>query len=231
MNENHDASRLLGAAFLIQFATSLSSGVFLKSTWFVPDDMSATMLRIAAAPGVLQANILLDTLTALGVIFLGAVLFVTLRKQNERVALTALGFYILEAGLLAASRADAFSLLRLSQAYAVGQPAEVLLLGQVAYETMDFVGGTLHMVAFCLGAILFYFLLDKARVVPRWLSLWGLFTVFPLLIGSVAQVFGYALPFVLYLPYVPFELVVGAFILVRGVPVEPARPTHGTGAP
>lgn len=82
---------------------------------------------------------------------------------------------------------------------------------------MDFVGNTLHMVAFCLGAILFYFLLDKARIVPRWMSLWGLFTVFPLLIGSVAQVLGYEIPFVFYTPYVPFALVIGIWILIRGV--------------
>lgn len=36
---------------------------------------------------------------------------------------------------------------------------------------MDFVGETLHMVAFSLGAILFYFLLDRSRLIPRPLSL------------------------------------------------------------
>lgn len=217
MSETDKTSRILGLAFLIQFATSFSSGVFLKSAWFVPDDMGATMQRIAAAPGVLQATILLDTLTGLGVIFLAAVLFATLRKRHEKIALTALGFYVLEATLLIASRSDAFSLLRLGQAYAAAPASDILLLGQVAYETMDFVGNTLHMVAFCFGAILFYLLLDKARIVPRWMSLWGLFAVFPLLIGSIVQVFGHSVPFVLYLPYVPFELVVGVWILIKGV--------------
>jgi hypothetical protein len=206
MNTNQRTSRILGLAFLLQFITSFSSGVFLKSAWFVPEDMSATMLNIAANPGLLRASIFLDMLTALGVIFLGAVLFVTLRKQNEKIALTALGFYILEVALLAVSRMDAFALLRFSQAYAAGQTADLLLLGQVVYEAMEFAGGTLHMLAFCLGAILFYFLLDKARLVPRWLSLWGLITTFPMLIGTVAQIFGYVMPFVFYVPYAPFEL-------------------------
>lgn len=56
-------------------------------------------------------------LTAVGVIFLGTVLFATLRKQNERIALTALGFYILEAALLAVSRMESFALLSFSEAY------------------------------------------------------------------------------------------------------------------
>lgn len=218
MNANRKISRILGIAFLFQFVTSFSSGVFLKSAWFVSEDMSATMLKIAANPGLLRANIFLDMITALGVTFLGAVLFVTLKRQNEKIALTALGFYILEVALLAVSRMNAFALLRFSQAYAAGQPADFLFLGQVAYEAMEFVGGTLHMLAFCLGAILFYFLLDKAQMVPRWMSLWGLITTFPMLVGTVAQMFGYTIPFVFYVPYVPFELAIGLWILVKGIP-------------
>ncbi len=217
MNAKRKTSRVLGVAFLLQFVTSFSSGVFLKPAWFVPEDMRATMLNIAANPGLLRGNILLDMLTALGVTFLGAVLFVTLRKQDEKIALTALGFYILEVALLAVSRTETFALLRFSQAFAAGQTADLLFMGQVAYEAMEFVGGTLHMLAFCLGAILFYFLLDKARIVPRWMSLWGLITVFPMLIGTITQIFGYTIPFALYVPYVPFELVIGLWILVKGI--------------
>ena len=107
-------SRVLGIAFLFQFVTSVASGLFLRPAWLVPDNISETMLKIAGNPGVLRTNILLDMLTALGVIFLGSILFVTLRKQNEKIALVALEFYILGAGLLASSRIATFSLLHLS---------------------------------------------------------------------------------------------------------------------
>ena len=220
MNANRKTCRILGLAFLFQFITSFSSGIFLKSAWFVPEDMSATMLNIAANPGLLRANIFLDMLTALGVTFLGVMLFLVLREQSEKIALTALGFYLLEVALLAVSRMDAFSLLRFSQAYAAGQTADLLLLGQIAYEAMEFAGVTLHMLAFCLGALLFYFLLYRSGVVPRWMSLWGLITTFPMLVGTIAQIFGYTIPFVLYVPYVPFELVVGLWIVVKGIPNE-----------
>ena len=212
-------SRILGLAFVVQFVTSFSSGVFMKSAWFVPEDMSATMLRIAANPVLLRASVFLDMLTALGVVVLGAVLFVTLRKQNEKIALTALGFYILEAALLAVSRMEAFALLRYSEAYAAGQPVDLLLMGRVAYDSMEFAGGTLHMLAFCLGALLFYYLLDRSRLVPRWMSLWGLIALLPLLFGTVTQMFGYSIPFFLYVPYVPFELVIGVWVLIKGVAV------------
>jgi hypothetical protein len=222
MNTTNKTSRILGVAFLLQFITSFSSGVFLRRAWLVPGNLPETMLRISDHPWLMRANILLDMLTALGVIFLGAMLFVTLRKQNEKMVLTALGFYILEAALHAVSRMEAFSLLRISQEYvAAGSPAYLQTMGNLAFESMNFVGSTLMMLAFCLGAILFYYPLYKSGVVPRALSLWGLITVFPMLIGTVSQIFGYTLPFFLYAPYVPFEFVIGVWILVKGINEAP----------
>ena len=71
--------------------------------------------------------------------------------------------------------------------------------------------------------ILVRFRIGVAGAVPRWLSLWGFITVFPLLIGTLAAVFGYELPFAIYLPYVPFEFVIGLWILVKGIREEPEK--------
>jgi hypothetical protein len=219
MNSINKTSRILGFAFLFQFVTSFTSGAFLKSAWFVSGNMSETLVKIASQPALMRTNILFDVLTALGVIFLGAILFISLRKQNEKIAMTALCFYILEGALLAVSRMETFSLLRISQEYvAAGQPANLLLMGQVAYESMDFTGNTLHMLAFCLGGILFYSLLYKSALVPRGLSLWGLLTIFPMLVGTITQIYGVTISFYFYLPYVPFELGIGLWILVKGIP-------------
>jgi hypothetical protein len=218
MNTVNKTSRVLGLAFLLQFITSFASAMFLRQTWFVAGDMNETLIKTANNSLMIRANILLDMLTALGVIFLGAILFITVRKQNEKMALTALGFYILEAALLATSRLATFALLRVSQEYAtVGQSVYLPLLGQLAFDAMEFVGSSLHMLAFCVGGVLFYYLLDKARIVPRVLSLWGLITVLPFLIGAPLAVMGYEVPMLFYLPYVPFELVIGIWILVKGI--------------
>jgi hypothetical protein len=220
MDTVNKTSRVLGVAFLLQFMTSFISGAILKQAWFVPGNISETMLKIANNPFLMRTTILLDMLTALGVIFLGAMLYVTLRKQNEKMALVALGFYFLEAALLAVSRTEAFSLIRISQEYAAAATPTLQIMGQLAYESMDFVGNTLHMLAFCLGGILFYYLLYKSRVVPVALSLWGLIATFPMLIGTLTQIFGYTIPFYFYLPYVPFELVIAFLILVKGIKGE-----------
>lgn len=215
VNKTH---RILGVAFLVQFITSFAGGVFLKPMWLVESDIGATMLKIAQSPWLMRMGIFLDMLTALGVIFLGVVLYLTLRRQHETIALTAMAFYVLEGTLLAASKLNAFSLLRLSQAYGTGQSPNLLLMGQIAYEAMEFVGGTLHMLAFCLGGMLFYFLFYNSGIVPHWLSLWGLITTLPMLVGTITQIFGSSIPFGFYVPYVPFELAIGLWILIKGIP-------------
>jgi len=218
MTTKPKVSRVLGFAFLLQVITSYSSGLFFRPLWFVPDDIGATMLKIAENLNLFRANILVDMLTALGVIFLGAMLFITLRRQNEKMALTALGFYILEGALLAASRIGSFSLLKLSQEYASsGQPEALPVFGKIALEAADYIGDTLHVLAFCLGAILFYVLLYQSKVVPRWLSLWGLIAVIPVLVGTLTAIFDVHLPFLFFLPYFPFELVIAIWILIKGV--------------
>jgi hypothetical protein len=227
MNTVNRVSRILGVAFLLQFITSVTSGLLMQPALIVPGDISATMLRIAANPTLMRANILVDALTALGVIFLGAMLYLTLRKEDERMALVGLGFYILEASLLAASRAQAFSLMGISQEYATaGHPAYLETLANLALESMDFVGFTLHVLAFCLGAILFYYLLYKSDVVPRALSLWGLVTIVPVLIATLLAIFGCQAPQFVVLPYFPFEFVIGVWIVIKGVRDSPETWRH-----
>lgn len=195
--------------------------------WLVEGDTHATMLKIAGNPSLLRLNILVDMLTALGVIFLGAMLYETLKGQNPKIALVGLAFYILEGALLAGSRLGTISLLHFSQEYATtGGPEILLSLAKTAIESMDFVGDTLHVLAFCLGGILFYYLLNRSKLVPRWLSLWGLVAIIPVLVGTLTAIFNYDLPFILFLPYVPFELVTGIWIIVKGIPEEGQPPAE-----
>ena len=217
-SRNKKNSRVLGFAFLFQFVTSFSV-IWIKSAWFVLGDIQATLLKIAKNPGLLRVNILMDMLTALGVIFLGAVLYSTLRNQNKNIALTALGFYILEGALLATSKMATFALLRLSQQFvSTSEPEYFQSLGNLFLESMNYVDDVLLMLAFCVGGILFYYLLHKSRIVPSWLSLWGLISLIPLLVGVLVSFFNIDLSYILYLPYLPFEFVIAVWILIRGVP-------------
>lgn len=212
-------TRILGIAFILQFITSFLNGAFIKPLWFVPDHMEQTLIKIAENSGIFRLAIFLDVLTGLGVIFLGAILFVTLKSINKYLSTTAFAFYIFEGTLLAASKLESYKLLLISQDFASNpKDFELLKMASYSYRSMDFVGNTLHMLAFCVGAIMFYYLLIKSGKIPKWIAYWGLISLIPLLIGTVTQIFSFTIPFIFYIPYAPFELFIGIWIIVKGLP-------------
>jgi hypothetical protein len=213
-------SRILGVAFLLQsLCIPLFSGFVLKPALFVSGGITEIMAAIANNVLMMRVYALCEVAQALAVAFLGAVLFATLRKQNEKLAAAGFGFYILEAAVLIACRVGDFSLLRISQEWmATGRPDSLLMLGKIALESSDFAYGGPLMLSFEVGAVLFYYLLFKSRVIPRWLSLWGLITVIcPCLIATFLFFFGIKLPMYVYFVYGPFEMVAGVWILVKGI--------------
>ena len=165
----------------------------------------------------MRASIVGEMITAIGIVILGVLLYITLKKQNMKIALVALGLYLIEAALLAASRIPAFSLLRISQESVIaGHPAYLQTLGNLLYESLDF-GYSLHMLVFALGATLFYYLFFKSGFIPRVLSLWGLIAAPLAFIGTLFVLFGYDVPIVVFIPNLPFELAIGLWLMVKGI--------------
>jgi hypothetical protein len=165
----------------------------------------------------MRASIVVAMFTAIGIAILGALLYVVLHKQNTIIALVALGLYLIEAAILAASRIEAFSLLRISQESVIaGHPAYLQTLGNLFYESADF-GDWLHILPFALGAILFYYLFFKSRYIPRALSLFGLIAASLALIGIPFLLLGYDIPMLVFLPNLVFELTIGVWLMVKGI--------------
>ena len=217
MNSNRDTSRLLGAAFLLQAVASAVSGLFLLQPLIVADSIVDSMTNIANHALQMQASIVVEMITAVGIVMLGSMLFATLRKQNETMALVGLGLYLMEATILAASRMPAFSLLRTSQASVIaGHPAHLQALGNLFYESQSF-GYDLHMLPFALGATLFYYLFFKSGYLPRVLSIWGLVAAPLALVGTLFVLSGYDVPLFVFLPNLPFELGTGIWLVIKGI--------------
>jgi uncharacterized protein DUF4386 len=223
MSDERRRGRALGAAFLLQATTSLAGGIVLDFFLLAPGKIGEIMTRVAQHPAWMRADILDEMVTAGGVIWLGAVLFAKLRGYGETMARVGFALYVLEGGVLAASRIGAFLLLTASLDYVrAGRAASLEPLGRLAYAAMDD-GALLHMVPFCAGAFLFYGLLYKSRMVPRWLSVWGLAAMIPVTVGTICTVLGINIPFVLFAPYIPFEFFLGIWILIFGIRDETGR--------
>ncbi len=221
MNSEEYTPRLLGAAFLLVAVAAAVSGLILAPVDmlapYVSGNVSDTMTNIANNALQMRASIVGEMITAIGIVLLGVLLFVTLKKQNEKIALVALGLYLIEAALLAVREISAFSLLRISQESVIaGHPAYLQTLGNLLYETQSF-GYWLHMLVFGLGATLFYYLFFKSGSIPRVLSLWGLIAAPLAFIGTLFVLLDYRVPFLVFLPNLPFELTIGVWLMVKGI--------------
>jgi hypothetical protein len=106
-------------------------------------------------------------------------------------------------------------------AAAVTQPAQGVLLEQ-RYQAQ-----LIAIYAFCFSGIVWYTLLHRFRIVPRWLTGFGFAGVAILLAGSLIDLFGADLDMLVYgAPMGATELLIGVWLLAWKSPGE--RPVTGT---
>jgi hypothetical protein len=225
MRTDRRTARALGAAFLLQPVVSMAAHAtesYLKQKLMVPGNMSSSLANIAANTWVLKANILGEILTALVIIVLGSLLFVTLRKHGEKLAVVGLGFFILAAGILATSRFGTYVLFRVCQASpSTHDPALMTTMGSMALAFMDF-GPVVLGLPFALAEMLFCWLFYTSKTIPRALSLWGLVATFMVAAWSALLLCGYEVTLLIGVPYALFNLAVGLWALLKGVGEQPS---------
>lgn len=206
----------LGIALFLQAVTSLVSGTLFLGPFTDKSDIPKMLLNTASNQAIANVSVFLDIITALVIVWLGVLLFSLLRKANPVLATTALALYIVEAGMLIVSKFFGFALIQISGAYSANNDKALEALAQILLQMKDF-SYSMHIVPFGVGAVLFYYLLLKIKAIPPWLSLWGIIAVIPVLIGTLLKTYGIDVPFIVMLPYAPFEFFAGGYILLKGL--------------
>jgi hypothetical protein len=80
MSSEKSTARFLGAAFLLQAVTSAVSELLLLQPLTEAGDMTATMQAFAANVVQARASIVGEMTTAIGIVILGALLYLTLKS-------------------------------------------------------------------------------------------------------------------------------------------------------
>lgn len=221
MNIDMNTVRLLGAAQLIVFVSALLSDRLLASV-VGSGSISDILLNISENPVRMRIANLFALLDSVAIVILAVLFYIVFNKQYEIVALVALGFFLAEAITLAASKVGGFALIPLSQEFVeAGAPESSYFqtLGDFLYYGVDRQGYHIHNLFFCLGGILWYYLFLKSGYIPQALSLWGLVAVSLLLIPVLLQLYARNSThpvMVVGLLYLPFELVLGVWLIVKG---------------
>jgi hypothetical protein len=150
-------------------------------------------------------------------------LYPVLRKHNEALALGSVGFRVLEAMLYIVGVVCTLSLLKLSQGFESAGAANASpfqISGTLLLAVKDS-AGMLSVVTFTMGALMYYYVFYRSKLIPRWLSGWGIVGAALSLACILLTMFGQLIPFstvfiLLQLPIGLQEMVLALWLIAKG---------------
>jgi hypothetical protein len=209
--------------FLIAMVTSLVGGIWLDSMLADPDYLRTVSEH---EPQVI-VSVLLELINGLCVVGIAAFMYPLLRAEDEGLALGYVGLRMLEAVLIVAAVVSPLALATLSQEYVRAGAADVsrfLAAGAVFQAIRTVLAGQLLGIFFGLGALVFFYLLVRSRLVPRFISVWGLIAAGSVLAWNLLETAGVHVSFgmVLVLPIILNEVFLGIWLIVKGFNPSPS---------
>jgi hypothetical protein len=217
VNSSTTTARTVGILFLVSYGGFGIGSALLASSL----DLSTDLATIHANHTAVIVGTLLAFLNVAAILGIAVLLFPWLRKHGEGIALWYVGLRIIEGATYVLGMVSTLSLLTLSEesvfagASAAGQ-YEALRVAAVGH---NYWAGHMATVAFILGAILFYALLYRSRLVPRFIAAWGFIAVVLLTAANVVApdiTQGFRPAMLLYLPIAANELFLAIWLLTKG---------------
>ncbi len=220
MDIDMNTVRLLGAAQLIVFASAMLSDRLLTAV-VGSGSISDILVNISKNRTRMRISILVALVDSIAIVVLAVMFYIVFNTQYEIIALVALGFFLAEAITLAVSKIGGFALIPLSREFVeAGAPESphFQTLGDFLYYGIDRQGYHIHNLFFGLGAILWYYLFLRSGYIPQALSIWGIAAVALLLVAVLLVLYNrdFTRVMILALPYAPYELVLGVWLIVKG---------------
>ena len=164
--------RVAGILFLIALGANLVGSELLDSIVIAPDYLRETYARKTSV----IMGMLAEIASAIAVLGIGVFLYPVLRQHSRVVALGYLGLRLIEPMITVIIVLASLSILTLSREYTAAgmpEPDQYELLGSLFQGMRDW-ALMIYILIFCTGAFLFYSLLLRTRLVPRFLAVWGL---------------------------------------------------------
>lgn len=214
-------ARTVGVLFIIGTLAGALSAVALTPLLDAPD-----VLR-AVADGPDRASLGASSILVMGfaLALIPLVAYPILKTDSEPLAL---GYVVFRSGLETVTYLGSavvwVVLVTLGRQHVAADaptapPSEAV--GPAILQVNDAVGDVALTFVFALGAMMFYTVLFRARLVPRWLSGWGLLAALLWLAAGVLVMFGFIDPrtppwIAMALPIAIHEMVLAGWLITKG---------------
>jgi hypothetical protein len=133
------------------------------------------------------AGMLLEFACVVAIPLIPVFMYPVLKGHSEPLALGYVGFRLFEAVLFVITEINELSLINVSEGYLNGGEADAAYFQNLgsSIQAENLWIFLFYVLIFTLGGLIFYSALYKSRVVPRFISIWGLIAAALLLVGTV----------------------------------------------
>ena len=219
MDTNRRIAVVAGAAFLIATIAQVVGVVLVSPILSAPDYLT----EIAANEGRVLWGALLQSIGAIACTGIALALYSALRGHNHGLAIGSVGFRTIEGVLHILIAVCWLLLVTLSrEAASAGTPGASAsdVTGALLIAGPDWLA-PLALLAFGAGALCYYWAFFQSRLIPRWLSAWGLVAIGLAVVSALLVLVGLIESFstpqlVLALPIAVQEMVLAVWLIARG---------------
>ena len=220
MNSNRRIAVATGVLFIIATLGGLASTAFLTPILSAPDYLT----RISANENQVLLGALFQFIGAAACPAIAIALYPVLRKHDEGLALGSVGFRLIEGTLYVFVVVCLLLLVTLSrESVNAGAPVSsaIQVPGVLLMAARDWLGPVGAVLTFGLGALMYYLVFYRSRLVPRWLSGWGLVGATLVTVSGLLVMFRLAGPLgtpqtVLAIPIAVQEMVLAVWLIAKG---------------
>jgi hypothetical protein len=220
-------ARVVGALF-ITATVSFSLSVVILDPVLGTAEFLAQASRAEARVAI---GVLLELVNHVAVVSIAVVLYAVLKSVSERMAMGYVVARSIEAVLFAIATMHLLALSFVSHEFvAAGAPpaSHYETLGALLLAGHDWDNAALAFIVFGLGALMLNYTLYRARLVPRWISAWGLLAAASILATRIIVIVGFELPSatvtMLDAPIFLQEMVFAVWLIVRGFDASALQP-------
>ena len=217
MNINKKTALIAGILFIFATTASLLSTVFSGSILDAPD----YLIKIFVNQNQVTIGVLLKIIAAMTSAGIAIAMYPVMKVSNAGLALGSVVFRALEAVFYIVGVVSLLSLLALGQQFAtagVADRSSLLAIGNLLVIVRDH-AALVGVFAFCLGAFMYYYLFFQSRLIPRWLSGFGIVAIILMMAACMLSLFsGNRITSYIPLAFPIFlqEMVLAVWLIVKG---------------
>lgn len=214
MASSRGIATIVGVLFIIGTVAGIASAVVTGPILSAPDYLT----KIAANANPITLGALCVLTMGLALALVPVVIFPVLKKHNEVLAL---GYVVFRGALetftyvlIVISWLLLLPLSREFGAAGVSSVAYFQTLGNTILRAAD-IGAATTSIIFPLGAMMLYVVFYQSKLIPRWISGWGIVAAVLTLVAGLTALFGINLDVLKYV-MLPQEMVMAVWLIAKG---------------